>query len=314
MRLGISDGDCDSVLSPANGKAWAKSVSANSDSTSRSDAEMPVMEFRRRIAANDARIRGPELDAGRAMVEERTAIYTDLVGRWAQRQRELLGYKRPFAVVALGGTGRGELTPCSDLDFVFLFDDAIEGNPFLLELQHQTLHSGDFERQHGFGFAALPFNLNDVVSLESKQLNSFLDMRAIYDPDRISDRFRQRIVETCDPFEHFLHVQGFWRNHWEKASTECERLDRFDIKNDGLRVFLAGVWTIASRRFIHSHDVYRTLEDPRDLAAYDFLLRIRAFVHSRRLRPSRGTLTGNHIEDVLSFDDFNSFGDRKSVV
>lgn len=269
----------------------------------------PIEEFQRRRSANDARIRGEALDNGLEIAAERTAIYIDLVARWAVREHQRLGYDRPFAVVALGGTGRGELTPCSDLDFAFLFDDRIEGNAFLLELQRQTLHSGEFEKEHGFGISALPFNLDDVLALDGKQLNSFLDMRPVHDPDMLSQRFRIRIAETSDPFEHFLHVHGFWKNQWEKASTECERLDRFDIKNDGLRVFLAGVWTLASTTFVHSHDVYRGLEDPRDLAAYGFLLRVRSFVHSRRPKHGKATLGGNHPEDVLNFDDFNSFGE-----
>ncbi|MEO8429067.1 MAG: hypothetical protein ABI651_18400, partial [Verrucomicrobiota bacterium] len=94
-----------------------------------------------------------------------------------------------------------------------------------------------------------------------------------------------------------------------KAAGESERLDRFDIKNDGLRVFLAGIWTLAGKRFLHSHEVYQTLEDPRDLEAYAFLLRIRSFVHSRRPRATQSAAGGNHPEDVLGFDDFLSFGE-----
>lgn len=266
-------------------------------------------EFCRRIAANDQWIRGLELGNGRAIAQARTAIHTELVARWAAAQQRAFGYDRPFAVVAVGGTGRAELTPCSDLDFAFLFDDAIEGNPFLLELQRQMLHSGEFARDHGFGFEPLPFNFDDVPGLDGKQLNSFLDLHAVYDPEGLAPRFRERIRETFDPFEHFLHVQGFWRQQWEKSAAESERLDRFDIKNEGLRVFLAGIWTRAGKGFVHSHDIYRTLEDPRDLAAYDFLLRLRSFIHSRSTRHGRTAGAGTHAEDVLGFDDFNSFGE-----
>lgn len=270
--------------------------------------ETPLEEFQRRIAANDRAIRGPELENGRALASARTAIYTDLVARWAADQQRAFGYDRPFAVVALGGTGRAELTPCSDLDFAFLFDDVIEGNPFLTDLQHKW-HSDDFEQRHGFSFTPLPFNFDDVPTLDGKQLNSFLDLRAVHDPQGLAQRFRERIRETFDPFEHFLHVQNFWRAQWEKSAAESERLDRFDIKNDGLRVFLAGIWTRAGKDFVHSHDIYQQLDDPRDLAAYDFLLRIRGFIHTRRTTPHRPSGTGNHPEDVLGFDDFTSFGE-----
>jgi len=75
------------------------------------------------------------LGGGREIAAERTAIYTTLVRDWAEEQRQTLGYHKPFAVVALGGTGRAEMAPFSDNDFAFLFDDALEGNPFLLELR-----------------------------------------------------------------------------------------------------------------------------------------------------------------------------------
>ena len=269
----------------------------------------PLATFQRLIAENDALIRGPELDNGRAIASARTAIYTGLVGDWAEEQQRVLGYDKPFAVVALGGTGRAEMSPCSDNDFAFLFEDALEGNPFLLELQRQVLHTGEFKQRCGFACLALPFSLDDVPNLSGKQLNSFVDMRAVYDPAGLTEVFRERIRATFDPFEHFLHVRGFWKDQWEKAAGESERLDRFDIKNDGLRVFLAGIWTLAGWRFLHSHEIYQALDDPRDLEAYDFLMRIRAFVHLRHPGKPQHSPGGNHAEDVLGFEDFDSFGE-----
>ncbi|MEK7676479.1 MAG: hypothetical protein AAB676_11675 [Verrucomicrobiota bacterium] len=269
----------------------------------------PRLAFQRLMAENDALIRSPELDNGRLIAAARSAIYTGLVRAWAGEQHRAFGYDKPFAVVALGGTGRAEMAPCSDNDFAFLFDDALEGNPFLLELQRQVLHSDEFADEHGFDCLAFPFSLEAVPNLADKQLNSFLDMRPVYDPSGLADLFRERIRSTFDPFEHFLHVRSFWKDRWEKAAGESERLDRFDIKNDGLRVFLAGVWTLAGQRFVHSHDIYRTLDDPRDLAAYEFLLRIRAFVHTRRQGEKRPCTGGNHPEDMLRFDDFTAFGE-----
>ena len=269
----------------------------------------PLNAFNTLIAENDGLIRSPELGNGRLIAAARSAVYTGLVQHWAAAQHRLLGYDKPFAVVALGGTGRAEMAPFSDNDFAFLFDDVIEGNQFLLELQRQVVHSDDFKNQYAFDCQALPFNLDDMARLSGKQLNSFLDMRPVYDPDGLSSRFRERIRSTFDPFEHFLHVRGFWKAQWEKAAGGWERLDGFDVKNEGLRVFLAGVWTLAGEKFIHSHEVYQTVEDSRDLEAYDLLLRVRAFVHSRRKGGAASRVTSTHPEDVLLFDDYTSFGE-----
>ncbi len=268
----------------------------------------PLAAYRRLIEENDALIKSAELDNGRAIVRARTAIYTTLIGQWAQQQQRLSGYDKPFAVVALGGTGRGEVTPCSDLDIAFLFDDTLEGNPFLLDIQRQTLHTDRFLEQHGFTFTPMPFGLDDVPELAEKQLNSFIDMAAVYDPHGLEQLFRERIRATYDPFEHFLHVRGFWKKHWEAAAAVSENLNCFDIKNDSLRLFLGGVWTLGGTDFSHSHEIYGGLPDPRDVAAYEFLLRIRSWVHLRR-GPEPANLLGNHPQDVFDFDDFCSFGE-----
>ncbi len=268
----------------------------------------PRETYRRMIAENDLLIAGADLDNGRELARHRTTVHTTLIREWAAAQQRAAGYDHPFAVVALGGTGRGELTPRSDLDIAFLFDDTVEGNRFLLDLQRQTFHTDLFANEHGFTFTALPFSLDDLPELADKQLNSFLDMSPLHDPNGLAQTFRERIRLTFDPFEHFLHVRGFWKRHWEAAASSTENLQQFDIKNDGLRLFLGGVWTLAGQDFRHSHDVYETLPDPRDLEAYEFLLRIRAWVHLRR-EPSVAGLLGNHAEDILGFDDFCSFGE-----
>ncbi len=263
--------------------------------------------FERRVAASDRAILSPELDNGRSIVDERSAIYWEFAAQWAETQCLAFSYEKPFALVALGGTARREMTPFSDTDFAFLFDDAIEGNAFLLELQRQTLHSDEFENANGFRCEALPFNFDDIPGLDGKQLNSFLDMAPIYDPQGLVEPFRAQIRATYDPFSHFLHVRSFWKEHWKAAAEASERIDRFDIKNDGLRLFLAGVWILAGKDFRTSKEIYATLADPRDLQAYEFLLRIRSFVHLVKGRRGRPTATGAHPEDLMAFDDFLAF-------
>lgn len=269
----------------------------------------PREAFRRLIAENNAWSLGPSLDDGRSMANARTAIYTALVAHWAAALHQARRYARPFAVVALGGTGRGEMAPFSDTDFALLFDDTLEGNRFLMELQRQVLHSTEFEAGYGFRWRPYPFALDDLPRLAEKQLNSFIDMRPVYDPENLAAAFRERIRDTYDPFEHFLHVRGFWKSQWEKAAGEWERLDRLDIKTDAMRVFLAGIWTLAGKRFESSLDIYRQLEDRRDLEAYDLLLRLRAFIHARITTPRPPLGDGLHGEDVLGFDEIAAFGE-----
>lgn len=272
----------------------------------------PLEAYRTLIAENDALIRSDALEIGHEIVARRSAIHCLLMADWAEEQQKSAGYERPFAVVAIGGTGREEMTPCSDTDFAFLFDDTIEGNDFLLSLQHQTIQTKEFRNRCGFEGETLPFNLEDASDCpDLKQLNAFLDMKPAYDPTGLAAQFRETIQETYDPFRHFLHVSEHWLEHWGESNSEAERIDRFDIKNEGLRTFLGGVWALAGNRFIHSHEIYPRIDDPDVLPAYYFLLRIRAFLHLQKGTHSNPTATGSHAEDVLYFEDFLSLGDLK---
>lgn len=268
----------------------------------------PRAAFERLIAQNDALIGAPNLENGRAITRARSAIYMGLVGEWAREQQELAGYTRPFAVVAVGGTGRGEMCPCSDSDFAFLFDDALEGNSFLREMQEQVIHSDVFRQRCGFGFELYPFNFEDIQKLDMKQLNAFVDLQPVYDPQGLGAAFREGIRSTYDPFEHFLHIHALMREQEELGAYVCERLDDFDIKRDALRVFLAGVWTLAGKGFLHTAEICRDFVEPRDLAAYDFLLRVRSYVHLHGGRKSRKCAPGRHAEDRIGFDELLAFG------
>ncbi len=268
----------------------------------------PLEAYKHLVAENDSQIRKATLGNGRDIATQRTLIHTGAVAHWAEKCRREFGYDRPFAVAALGGTGRSEMAPHSDTDFALLFDDSIDDNAFREELARQTMSSREFQTEYGFAFQPQPFNLDDMPKLEGKQLNAFVDFLPIYDPDQLGSRFLERIRATYDPFEHFLHVSSFWREHWGTTSSDAERLDAFDIKTAGLRVFQAGVWTLAGKDFVHSHEIYKSLPR-RDLEAYEFLMRIRAFVHLRRSGPGQPAPGGVHPEDVLSFDDFTAFGE-----
>jgi hypothetical protein len=275
----------------------------------------PLAAYRQLMAENDALIRMPVLDNGRAITQARTAVYLEIIAGWARRQQQVLGYDRPFAVVATGGTGRGEVTPCSDRDVVVLFEGRVQGeiqhDAFFKELKRQTSHTGEFEKEHGFSLDLTPCGLDDAPEVSGKELNAFLDMAPVYDPCGLEPRFRERLRGSCDVFEHFLHIRANWQDQWAVAGGEAERMDRFDIKNDGLRVFLGGAWILALESFRHNREVREEVaaEEPGVLEAYDFLLRLRCWQHLRHAPGRLADHLGNHKEDVMGFEGFLALGD-----
>jgi hypothetical protein len=267
----------------------------------------PLAAFRSLIGTNDALIRSPDLDCGRRIVTDRTAIYTEMVRHWVIAQHEASGYDRPLALVALGGTGRGEMAPYSDTDFGLLLEDDPDGNP-LVERLRTDLRGPGFREQYGFDCKVQPFCPEYLRMFDMPQVNSFLDLRALYDPSGLTDRYRERLRATVDRFQHFLHVRQFWQQHWEKAASQCEHLTAFDIKNDGARVFLAAVWALAGEQFVHSHQIYEAHVPPRDLAAFEFILRVRSYLHLQR-GPLPDPGNGTHPQDQLGFVDFRDLGE-----
>ena len=264
--------------------------------------------FQRLIAANNARLQSIDFADTREVLAERTTIYTTMIADWAREQKSALAYERPFAIVALGGTGREEMSPRSDMDVAFLFDDELEGNEFLIELQRQTVHGNDFDNAFGFKIMPLPFSFDAKSPPTGKDLNAFLDMRPIFDPSGLAPAFREWLRGRCDPFFHFLYARGFWTEQSANALA-LEKMGCFDIKSDALRIFQAAVWMLGAQGFLHSHAIYRDLVDEKDMAAYYFLSRMRSWLHLLRPVTNEKTGTmGRHPEDILKLKDFSLFG------
>lgn len=273
----------------------------------------PLGAFHKLIEENNQAIARPSLDNGRRVVEERTAVFTGMVTHWAQTKNREVGGDNKFAVVATGGTGRGEITPRSDTDFAILLEQRIQDNALAELLQRDLLNHGEggFHHRYGFEFHCPTFSMEDAANLDDESLNGMLDMRAVYDPHGLATTFRERIRATYDPFKHFIHVRKIWKDKWEQEAWESERLEGFHVKDDALRVFLAGVWSLAGKSFVSCQEIYGSELDRRDLEAYEFLLRVRTYVHWRRSQNRGWMKTENGVKDpdLMSFDDFLSFGE-----
>ena len=60
-------------------------------------SEKPSEIYKSLIAENNTAAQSSDLDNGRQLVTERTALYTELVRHWAQEQQKSLNYQQAFA-------------------------------------------------------------------------------------------------------------------------------------------------------------------------------------------------------------------------
>ena len=130
----------------------------------------------------------------------------------------------PFAWVATGSQGRGELTPCSDQDNAILLDDAFEpqshGEYFaaLAKLVNEGLHESGYMRCPGNVMASNPAWRQPLATwlgyfrewlqrTDHKNITfavNFFDMRTVWGEDALRRRLMATVLPECVPARVFL--------------------------------------------------------------------------------------------------------------
>ncbi len=204
----------------------------------------------------------------------------------------------PIAVVALGGYGRAELNPHSDIDLMFLHEGQVAGHsrplPVLekvmdgvwLPLFDLGLKPGHSVRTIADCVAAANAR-DDARSMETK--TSFLEARLIVGDEKLFVRFQKAVITKC--------VAGYEAKYIAvRLEDQAARRAKFgnsacmqepNIKNGcgGLRDFQNLLWMAffkyrtGSLRELEQHDLATPRERKQLEAAYDFLLRVRTELH-----------------------------------
>jgi [protein-PII] uridylyltransferase len=216
-----------------------------------------------------------------------------------QAQREF----PPLALVALGGYGRGELNPLSDLDIMFLhYGQVVVGTkplPSLARLMDgilTPLWDLGFKVGHSVRTIAecveVANSKADLKSMESK--TSLIEARLVVGDDKLFEKLQKTVVARC--------VAGYEEQYIAaRMSDQAERRERFgnsatmqepNIKNGcgGLRDFQNLHWMIffkyrlRTMAELQARDFSTASERKQLEAAYDFLLTVRTELH--HLSPS----------------------------
>ncbi len=205
---------------------------------------------------------------------------------------------KPMSVLATGGYGRGELSPHSDVDLMFLYPRSSIGKS--LELLKETMTREilyplwDCGMKVGHASREVKEALLEAQR-DIRNKNSMLDARYICGDRRVASNFVSKFLKHCrqkKPEEYLKELllhQKTRRN--DKGDTVF--LQAPDLKNGvgGLRDYQGILWmakarfeeepltALIKRKYLNEQEAKAFQE------AYSFLLRVRNEVHFRSKRP-----------------------------
>ncbi len=203
-----------------------------------------------------------------------------------------------LALVAIGGYGRGELNPHSDVDFMFLHHRQIAaGKPLPLfgKMIHGILYPlWDLGLKIGHSVRSVE-DCVTVANSDMQSKTSLIESRLIAGDAELFGQFQAALLKKCV----LGHEQEYIRM---RLADQAERRAKFgnsacmqepNLKNGcgGLRDYQNLLWMIffkyqtRSLEELEPHDMITTAERKQLEAAYDFLLRARTEMHYHVNRP-----------------------------
>ena len=204
-----------------------------------------------------------------------------------------------LALVAIGGYGRAELNPQSDIDFMFLHNRQVAGGtralPHLSKILDGILYSlWDIGLKIGHSVRSID-DCAKVANNDMQSKTSLIESRLITGDEALFQKFQKTLVSKCveghenEYISMRLRDQAARRAKFGNSATMQEP----NIKNGcgGLRDFQNLLWMIffkyrtRSLKDLESHGLIGQSERKQLLAAYDFLLRVRTELHYYTNRP-----------------------------
>src|SRR5216110_2427251 len=198
--------------------------------------------------------------------------------------------KVPLALVALGGYGRGELNPFSDIDVMLLHDQEKKGiSPHLEEMVQQVLY---LLWDSGFKVGHSTRSIKEAVAQANQDMRTktaMLESRFLAGDADLAREFRRQFRSKCDDGSEReyveLRIQDQVARH--KKFGDSVYLQEPNLKSGcgGLRDYQNLLWmtyfkegSLSTNQLV-GKDWLSESDQRRIENAYDFLLRLRTALH-----------------------------------
>ena len=224
--------------------------------------------------------------------------------------------KVPLALIALGGYGRGELNPFSDIDVMLLHRQGKKGiSPHLEEMVQQVLY---LLWDSGFKVGHSTRSIKEAVAQANQDMRTktaMLESRFLGGDAELAQEFRRQFRSKC--------VKGYEREYVElRMQDQVARHKKFgdsvylqepNLKSGcgGLRDYQNLLWmtyfkegSLSTNQLV-GKDWLSESDQRRIEKAYDFLLRLRTALHYATARAT-DILHINLQEDIAKRLDYSS--------